>query len=131
MAVCTVRLRERREKDGKVVDKKILNGNKGTLRYDFFPQPKCLQERHYLQQEVEQKVQKLRFIIFLLLSLLINRRFKTCSKLSDKINDILHCRLSGVNDHGILQASDELLMEFGLIFQLHRIKNEDLEDCLS
>lgn len=65
----------------------------------------------YLQQKVEQEVQK---CIFLLL-LLTDGGLEAGGKLHNKVNDTFHSRLSGVHDQCVFQAAQKLLMELCLI----------------
>lgn len=62
----------------------------------------CSQNRDYLQQKVEQEVQKCILLIFFLLFLiLVDGRLEAGSKLHHKVDDTFHRRLSGVHDQGV------------------------------
>lgn len=94
----------------------------------------------YLQQEVEDETQKwviILFIVFfilfvsvLLLILLLIRfrwRLETCGEPCNKLDDIFNCWFTLVDNHGILQVVDKLLMEQGLVLKLM----EEKEDVIS
>lgn len=76
------------------------------------------------------------FLLFILLCLLLlsfGWRLKTGDEPHSEFDDILHSWLALVNDHGILQVEDKLLVERGLVLKLmvrpgQRMKNRLLSN---
>lgn len=63
------------------------------------------------------------FVLLLLLTVLLfllsfRRSLETRGEARSKLDDILHSRFTPVDDHGILQAMEELLVEQRLVLQL-------------
>lgn len=69
------------------------------------------------------------FLLILMLLLLIcfRRRLETCGEPRNKLNDIFNSRFTLVDNHGVLQVVDKLLVEQCLILQL----KEKMEGVIS
>lgn len=86
----------------------------------------------YLQQEVKDEAQKWMLFLFVFLFVILHillllfsplllsfrRRLETRGEPRSKLDDILHSRFTPVDDHGVLQVVDELLVEQRLVLLL-------------
>lgn len=77
----------------------------------------------------------LSFFLFLLILLILflfhfRWRLETCGEPRNKLNDIFNCRFTLVDNHGVLQVVDKLLMEQCLILELKE-KMEAIMICIT